>query len=134
RFPEHNKDEIDHLATLLSAWCAHGQYGKLFDGVTNVSLTGKIAHFELGYIPEQATELKTAAGLLVTGFTRQHIISLPRSCWKRIIFEEMARLRDVPGGDKLVAESWAQLRKANCWAAAVVQQYSQFRDSRIRPV
>jgi hypothetical protein len=61
-FAEHKKEQIDHLATLLSAWCAHGQYGKLFDGPTNISLTGQIAHFELGYIPEQATELKTAAG------------------------------------------------------------------------
>jgi len=37
------------------------------------SLTGKVAHFELGYIPEQAVELKTAAGLLISGFTRQHM-------------------------------------------------------------
>ncbi len=134
RLSEHKKEQVDHIATLLSAWCAQGQYGRLFDGPTNISLTGRIAHFELGYIPEQATELKTAAGLLVTGFTRQHIISLPREEWKRILFEEMARLRDVPGGDKLVSESWAQFRKANCWAAAIVQQYSQFRESRIRPV
>jgi hypothetical protein len=133
RFDEHKKDQIDHLATLLSAWCAHGQYGKLFDGVTNVSLTGKIAHFELGYIPEQAMELKTAAGLLIAGFTRQHIISLPRALWKRIIYEELARFLDVPGGEKIVAESYAQLRKFNCWTASIVQQYSKFKDSRIRP-
>ena len=41
RFAEHKKEQIDHLATLLSAWMAHGQYGKLFDGETNVSLTGR---------------------------------------------------------------------------------------------
>jgi len=134
RFPEHKKEQIDHLATLLSAWCAHGQYGKLFDGPTNISLTGQIAHFELGYIPEQATELKTAAGLLITGFTRQHIISLPREQRKRIIYEELARFLDVPGGEKIVAESYAQLRKFNCWTASIVQQYSRFKSSRIRPV
>ena len=134
RFAEHKKEQIDHLATLLSAWCAHGQYGRLFDGVTNVSLTGKIAHFELGYIPEQATELKTAAGLLITGFARQHIISLPRAQWKRILYEELARFLDVPGGEKIVAESYAQLRKFNCWTASIVQQYSKFKSSRIRPV
>jgi hypothetical protein len=134
RFPEHKKEEIDHLATLLSAWCAHGQYGKLFDGPTNVSLTGQITHFELGYIPEQAIELKTAAGLLITGFARQHIISLPRAVWKRIIYEELARFLDVPGGEKIVAESYAQLRKFNCWTASIVQQYSKFKHSRIRPV
>ncbi|MEO6994874.1 MAG: hypothetical protein ABI273_14800 [Lacunisphaera sp.] len=134
RLPEHKKDEIDHLATLLSAWTAHGHYGRLFDGATNISLTGSIAHFELGYIPEQAMELKTAAGLLVTGFARQHIISLPRIQWKRIIFEELARFLDVPGGEKIVAESYAQLRKFNCWTASIVQQYSKFKDTRIRPV
>ena len=134
RFAEHKKEQIDHLATLLSAWCAHGQYGRLFDGMTNVSLTGEIAHFELGYIPEQAMELKTAAGLLITGFARQHIISLPRVQWKRILYEELARFLDVPGGEKIVAESYAQLRKFNCWTASIVQQYSKFKGSRIRPV
>jgi type IV secretion system protein TrbE len=49
RLPEHRKEEIDQIATLLTAWTAAGQYGKLFDGTTNISLTGKIAHFELGY-------------------------------------------------------------------------------------
>jgi len=78
-------------------------------------------------------ELKTAAGLLIAGFTRQHIISLPRALWKRIIYEELARFLDVPGGEKIVAESYAQLRKFNCWTASIVQQYSKFKDSRIRP-
>lgn len=134
RLQEHKKEQVDHLATLLSAWCAHGQYGRLFDGATNISLTGRIAHFELGYIPEQAVELKTAAGLLIAGFARQHIISLPRAEWKRIIYEELARFLDVPGGEKIVAESYAQLRKFNCWTGSIVQQYGKFKDSRIRPV
>ena len=81
-----------------------------------------------------AVEMKTAAGLLITGFTRQHIISLPRSSWKRILYEELARFLDVPGGEKIVAESYAQLRKFNCWTASIVQQYSRFKDARIRPV
>ena len=126
--------QTESIITTLSAWTAHGHYGRLFDGVTNVTLTGSIAHFELGYIPEQATELKTAAGLLITGFVRQHIIGLPRSLWKRIVFEELARFLDVPGGEKIVAESYAQLRKFNCWTASIVQQYSKFKDTRIRPV
>ncbi|OAM89973.1 hypothetical protein OH491_16840 [Termitidicoccus mucosus] len=134
RFPEHKKETVDHLATLLASWCAHGQYGRLFDGVTNISLTGQIAHFELGYIPEQAVELKTAAGLLISGFSRQHIISLPRHLRKRILYEELARFLDVPGGEKVVAEAYAQLRKFSCWTASIVQQYSRFKSSRIRPV
>lgn len=133
RFPEHPKDELDRLATLLRAWTAGGQYGRLFDGTTNVSLERKVAHFELGLIPEHATALKAAAGLLVSGFTRQHILTLPRARRKRILFEEVARLHDVPGGDQLIAEGYAQLRKFNCWVVSVVQQYAMFKASRIRP-
>lgn len=133
RFPEHAKDETDRLATLLRAWSAEGHYGRLFDGVTNVSLHGRVAHFELGFIPEQAVELKAAVGLLVSGLVRQHILSLPRSQRKRVVFEELARFLDVPGGERIVAESYAQLRKFNCWAVSVVQQYARFRASRIRP-
>ena len=135
RFAEHKKEQIDHLATLLSAWCAHGQYGRLFDGKTNVSLTGKIAHFELGYIPEQAVELKTAAGLFdhwllaathhfPAAFTAE--AGPVRGTWRRFL--------DVPGGERIVAESYAQLRKFSCWTASIVQQYSKFKGSRIRPV
>ena len=32
--------------------------GGLFDGTSKLSLTGKTAHFELGYIPESAKALK----------------------------------------------------------------------------
>ncbi|MDP1581229.1 MAG: hypothetical protein Q8M02_13220 [Candidatus Didemnitutus sp.] len=133
RLPEHPKEETDRLATLLGAWTARGQYGRLFDGVTNVSLRRSVAHFELGLIPEQAVELKTAAGLLISGFARQHILALPRALRKRIVFEEVARFLDVPGGEAIVAESYAQLRKFNCWAVSIVQQYARFRTSRVRP-
>lgn len=132
RLPEHPKVEIDRLATLLRAWNADGAYGQLFDGVTNVSLQRQVAHFELGFVPEQAVELKAAVGLLVSGFARQHILNLPRGVRKRIIFEEVARFLDVPGGEKIVAESYAQLRKFNCWAVSIVQQYARFKSSRVR--
>jgi type IV secretion system protein TrbE len=132
RLPEHPKEETDRLATLLGAWSAHGQYGRLFDGVTNMSLRKSVAHFELGLIPEQATALKTAAGLLISGFARQHILALPRAQRKRVVFEEVARFLDVPGGEAIVAESYAQLRKFNCWTVSIVQQYARFRASRVR--
>lgn len=132
RLPEHPKEDIDRLATLLRAWSAHGQYGKLFDGPSNVSLSRRVAHFELGFIPEQAVEAKAAAGLLISGFARQHILALPRATRKRIVFEEVARFLDVPGGEQIVAEGFAQLRKFNCWVASVIQQYARFKASRVR--
>jgi type IV secretory pathway VirB4 component len=132
RFPEHRQSEIERLATLLRAWNADGPYGRLFDGATNVSLQDSIAHFELGLIPEQAVELKAAAGLLISGVSRQHIISLPRASRKRALFEEVSQFMDVPGGEQILAESYAQLRKFNCWAVSVVQQYARFRASPVR--
>ncbi|NOT95213.1 MAG: hypothetical protein HOP00_02730 [Nitrospira sp.] len=132
RFPEHGKEEIDRLATLLRAWSVEGQYGRLFDGVTSISLNRRIAHFELGSIPEQAVELKAAVGLLISGLARQHILALPRSSRKRILFEELSRFLDTPGGEQIVAEGYAQLRKHNCWCASIIQQYSRFKTSRIR--
>lgn len=132
RLPEHPKDEIDRLATLLRTWSVDGSYGRLFDGPTTVSLQRKVAHFEMGQIPEQAVDLKAAVGLLISGFARQHILSLPRTVRKRIIFEEVGRLLDVPGGEQIVSESYAQLRKHRCWAVSIVQQYARFKQSRVR--
>jgi len=126
------RDQIMEIATLLLPWCRDGNYGCLFDGVSNLSLTGRIAHFELGYIPESAKELKAAAGFLITNHARKHIITLPRALRKRNVYEEVARFLDIPGGQEIVQESYAQLRKFNCWNIAIVQQYSRFKQSRIR--
>ncbi len=126
------RDQIIEIATLILPWCRDGNYDCLFDGVTNILLTGKIAHFELGYIPESAKELKAAAGFLITNHARKHIITLPRALRKRNVYEEVARFLDIPGGQEIVQESYAQLRKFNCWNISIVQQYARFKQSRIR--
>ena len=126
------RDQIMEIATLILPWCRDGNYGCLFDGTSNLSLTGKIAHFELGYIPESAKELKAAAGFLITNHARKHIMTLPRAVRKRNIYEEVARFLDIPGGQEIVQESYAQLRKFNCWNISIVQQYARFKQSRIR--
>jgi hypothetical protein len=126
------KEQVVEIATLLLPWCREGNYGCLFDGTSNLSLTGKIAHFELGYIPDSAKELKTAAGFLITNDARKHIMTLPRALRKRNVYEEVARFLDIPGGEEIVKESYAQLRKFNCWNISIVQQYARFKQSRIR--
>lgn len=126
------RDHVIEISTLLLPWCRDGNYGCLFDGVSNLSLTGKIAHFELGYIPDSAKELKTTAGFLITNDARKHIITLPRGLRKRNVYEEVARFLDIPGGEEIVKESYAQLRKFNCWNISIVQQYARFKQSRIR--
>jgi type IV secretion system protein TrbE len=125
-------DAAADLATRLLPWCADGNYGCLLDGTSNISLTGKLAHFELGYIPESAKLLRAVAGFLITNYTRQHIITMPRRLRKRNVYEEVARLLDIPGGEQIVKESYAQMRKFNCWNISIVQQYSRFKESRIR--
>jgi hypothetical protein len=63
---------------------------------------------------------------------RKHIITMPRGLRKRNVYEEVARLLDIPGGEQIVKESYAQMRKFNCWNISIVQQYSRFKESRIR--
>lgn len=125
-------EEMQYLATLLEPWSSGGSYGELFDGVSNINLTGKIAHFELGSIPESAEELKAAAAFLIANYTRSHMMRLPRGVWKRNVFEEVARFSLVPTGKKVLRESYQQLRKYNVWNIATVQNYEQFKMSEIR--
>src|SRR5260370_42107574 len=51
---------------------------------------------------------------------------------KRNVYEEVARLLDIPGGEENVQESYAQMREFNCWNISIVQQYGRFKESRIR--
>ena len=74
----------------------------------------------------------SAAGFLIANTARKHIITLPRALRKRNVYEEVARFMDIPGGEDIVRESYAQLRKFNCWNISIVQQYARFKQSRIR--
>ena len=129
-FSEHDRDEINHLATLLAPWNEQ----RLVCGHSTLSITGRIAHFDLTYIPESNRQLKELAGFLIANYGRQHIITLPRGKRKRVIFEEVARTLDIPGGEQLVSEFYAQLSKFSTWIISIVQQYSRFQRSGIRPI
>jgi hypothetical protein len=129
-FGEHDRDEINHLATLLAPWNEQ----RLICGTSTLSLTGRVAHFDLTYVPESNKALKELAGFLIANYGRQHIITLPRGMRKRVIFEEVARTLDIAGGEELVSEFYAQLSKFSTWIISIVQQYSRFQRSRIRPI
>jgi len=129
-FPEHDRDEINHMATLLAPWNEQ----RLVCGHSTLSLSGRIAHFDLTYIPESNRQLKELAGFLIASYGRQHIITLPRGARKRVIFEEVARTLDIAGGEQLVSEFYAQLSKFSTWIISIVQQYSRFQRSGIRPI
>ena len=57
------REQILEIATLILPWCRDGNYGCLFDRTSNLSLTGKIAHFELGYIPGVGQGAEGGGGL-----------------------------------------------------------------------
>ena len=104
------RDQIMEIATLLLPWCRDGNYGCLFDGTSNLSLTGKIAHFELGYIPESAKELKAAAGFLITNHARKHIMTLPRAIAET---ERLRGSRPLPRHSRRTGNRSGELRAAS---------------------
>jgi type IV secretion system protein TrbE len=126
------REESDRVGKLLQAWSRDGERGKLFDGVSNVRIDSRVAHFELGQIPEHAGEMRAAANFLVANYGRQKIISMPRAVPKIAIFEEAARTLDIPGGVKMIQEYYRQMRKFGCNILAVVQQYDVIKDSPVR--
>jgi hypothetical protein len=126
------KEESDRVGKLLRSWSRDGEKGRLFDGDSNIRIDGRVAHFELGQIPEHAVELKAAANFLVANYGRQKIISMPRAVPKIAIFEEAARTLDIPGGTKMIQEYYRQMRKFGCNILAVVQQYDIIKDSAVR--
>ncbi|PWU10191.1 MAG: hypothetical protein C5B47_02510, partial [Verrucomicrobia bacterium] len=129
-FPEHDRDEINQIATLLAPWCEQ----QLLCGHSTLDLKGKYAHFDLTYIPESNKALKEIAGFLIANYGRQHIITLPRSARKRVIFEEASRTIGINGGEELIREFYAQLSKFSTWIISIVQQYQQFKESKVRPI
>ena len=78
--------------------------------------------------------MKELAGFLIANYGRQHIITLPRGKRKRVIFEEVARTLDIPGGERLVSEFYAQLSKFSTWIVSILQQYGRLQHSGIRPI
>jgi hypothetical protein len=94
KFSNHKSDEVDLMATMLSAWDRYGDKGRLFDGITNFKISGKVTHFELGYIPDSAKELKEATGFLISNFVRQHIVKMPDSIESVHLDTELLRVLD----------------------------------------
>jgi hypothetical protein len=96
------------------------------------AINGRVAHFELGQIPEHATEMRVAANFLVANYGRQKIVAMPRAVPKIAIFEEAARTLEIPGGVRMIQEYYRQMRKFGCNILAVVQQYDVLKTSEVR--
>jgi len=116
--------EAVKIGDRLTVWKADGPYGRLFDGVTTVRLDSDATHFELGLIPDAMEELRAAAHFMVLNVARQQVVKRPRIQRKLIIFEEGARLIQLPGGAKALKEYYAQMRKYGACVCTMFQQSS----------
>ncbi len=125
----HDPEEVDHLSTMLASWCSDGPYGAMFDGYSNFDMTGSVIHFELGQLPKGP--LKEICGFLASSWIRQRVLTMPRNKRKRVVFEEANRFMDVPGGDLIVEEFYAQLGKFGTWVLVVSQSYAQLARSSV---
>ncbi len=126
-----NAVEFGKLATQLARWKSGGSYGKLVDGVTNVSLTGSHVHIELSKISNSMPELRSIAAFLVTNYVRSEIMNRPRESRKRVIFEELGGFSNVPGGEAIVSEFYTRMRKYHCWILSVIQLGKMMQDSSV---
>ncbi len=132
---EHDKRTVQDLAEQLKDWTRdEGSKGKLFDGVTNISLNGRLIHFELSLLGSGENSLKTAAYYLIMNAVRHHVMTLPRQLLKRGLIEEAARVADIPDGVAMMEEMAAQLRKYNCWACFAFQNDAQLDKPKVRKV
>ncbi len=127
-----NAEDWRTLAKLLEPWSAGGNYGPILDGESNIQLDGKIAHFELSYIPESAQDLRAVAAFLITNHVRNEVLTRPRDQRKRIVLEELSAFLTIPDGDRITREFYERMRKYNCWVISVIQQFSRFYDSPVR--
>jgi hypothetical protein len=133
--PEHDRRTVQDLAEQLADWSRdEGSKGKLFDGVTNISLTDEITLIELSLLGSGESPLKTAAYYLVSNACRKHIMTLPRHVLKRGLIEEAARVAEIPNGAAMMEEMAAQLRKYNCWACFAFQNDAQLEKEKVRKV
>jgi hypothetical protein len=127
-----DEEQSRWLATLLTPWCRDGNYGVLFDGTSNVSLDGPVVHFELGFIPESAKEIKAVIGLIIINWLRNRVLTLPRHVKKRVVIDELSRFLNVPGGDQILRELLEQFRKFRTQVILIFQQYARIADTPLR--
>jgi hypothetical protein len=53
---------------------------------------------------------------------------------KQNVYEEVARLLDIPGGEQIVKEGYPRMRKFNYWNISIVQQECSVSAAAAHPV
>lgn len=117
--------ELEAIAQDLRRWDRDGPFGPLFDGVGNFDFNSSLIHLELGRIPEASKDLKRVALLLICNQVKNELTRRPRSERKRVVFEEMSSLLDIPDAERVVRDFSERGRKYGIWIIGVIQQLGE---------
>ena len=123
--PTHPRRETNRIATRLAQYSAESGRGGIFDGITNVDLSNRIIHFEIGKMANATDNLKGMVTMVISNLARNQIVNLPRRPLKMVIFEEVVRFLRFPGFPTFIKYCYAQLRKSNCRAVTNTQEAGQ---------
>ncbi len=123
--PVHRREDTNRIATRLAQYTVESGRGGLFDGVTNIDLSARLIHFEIGKMANASENFKAMIGMVIGNLVRNQIVNLPRTAWKLYIFEEAPRFLRIPGAADIMKQSYAQFRKFNCRAWTITQEAGQ---------
>ena len=123
--PVHRREDTNRIATRLAQYTVESGRGGLFDGVTNIDLSARLIHFEIGKMANASENFKAMIGMVIGNLVRNQIVNLPRTAWKLYIFEEAPRFLRIPGASDIMKQSYAQFRKFNCRAWTITQEAGQ---------
>ena len=124
--PTHRREDTNRIATRLAQYSAEAGRGTLFDGVTNIDLSARLLHFEIGKMANAAQNIRAMVGMVISNLAQQQIINMPRKLLKLFLFEEMPRIiATIPGASSFAKRSYAQLRKSNCRSWTITQEAGQ---------
>lgn len=128
-FSHLERTETDRIAARLAVYSIESGKGCLFDGETNIDLSRKWIHIELGKISQSSDTLKNLVGITINNLVKNQIINMPRSCRKLYLFEEAARFLTFPGAAEIMKQCYAQFRKYCCVAVTITQSIAQMSES-----
>lgn len=124
------------LAERMKSFCRGGaSAGNLFDGQSNVQLTGnRVTRLEMGRLNKSSQSLQSAVWFLMLIVLTQHCLSRPMHERKRIILEEIGLMLQIPNAEAIIKEMFATFRKYNIQCTLVCQQASQLENETLRSV
>jgi hypothetical protein len=129
---EEDPKRLQDVADALEMWCAGGKNGRLFDGVSNLHLSGNFAYFELSGVPANDPNFKFVTGAVIQMVAMSKIERLPRTHKKRLIIDEANSFFEIPQGAKVIEAAMTKYRKHRCAVLVAFQQYEMLNNKDIK--